>query len=363
MIKRGFVDRYTIWSHHGEAGDTFSNTDIDTGTNEVGGDDANENDHVMMDDDYDRGDKNGYQTDVRVEPQVDEERDVDVADMLRHIEPEVLLGSAKRNHSILYRGEYAALEKCPNCDASCYKSNADFYEDRAGSSIRNKRKKDAKKSVGAQVEDKSFIGTDTTTQRRVPALVMWYLPVVDRLKRLFSNPKSAKIMTWHADRPVKGKTACIVCLDGTSYVYLKGFMKTVFMRHRRFVLKTHKYHRMKDFFDDTNENDFAPKPAMGKIAFEMCEKVKFKLELPNGKQYLPPASYNLTPDERLAMCKCLRGLKVLTGFSSNIRSLVSLKDMTLASYNSPDFHVMIIVFLTIAIRAIKTLFVKMIWTY
>ena len=68
LIKRGFVDGYTIWSHHGEAGGTFNNTDIDTGSDEVGGDDANENDHVMMDDDYDRGDQNGDETDARVEP-------------------------------------------------------------------------------------------------------------------------------------------------------------------------------------------------------------------------------------------------------------------------------------------------------
>uniref|UniRef100_K3XRD4 Transposase-associated domain-containing protein n=1 Tax=Setaria italica TaxID=4555 RepID=K3XRD4_SETIT len=256
---RGFVDGYTIWSHPGEA----------------------------RDDDYDSGDQNGDQTDARVELQVDEERDVDMEDMLRHIEPKVLLGSAKgsenfetlkkvakycmyegcgnewtvlrfvlhlliskakfgwldnsfndlltllgkllpkpnfvpkniyeakkiinqlkmrvqrihacRNHCILYHGEYATLEKCPNCDASRYKNNADFCEDHAGSSIRNKRKKGAKKSVGAQVEDESFIGTDTTTRHRVPALVMWYLPVVDRLKRLFSNPKPTEMMTWHAD--------------------------------------------------------------------------------------------------------------------------------------------------------------------
>ena len=76
---------------------------------------------------------------------------------------------ACRNHYILYRGEYAALEKCPNCDASRYKSNADFCEDRAGSSIGNKRKKVEKNSAGAQVEDESCIGSDTTTQRRVSA--------------------------------------------------------------------------------------------------------------------------------------------------------------------------------------------------
>uniref|UniRef100_K3YLB6 Transposase-associated domain-containing protein n=1 Tax=Setaria italica TaxID=4555 RepID=K3YLB6_SETIT len=171
------------------AGGTSNNTDIDIGCAEVGGDDANDNDHVMMDDDYDCGDQNGDQTDMRVEPQVDEERDVDMEDMLRHIEPKVLLGSAKglenfetlkkaakdriltwcqkntyqakkiinplkirvqriyacKNHCILYCDEYVVLEKCPNCDATCYKSNADFCEDRAGSSIGNKRKKVAKK--------------------------------------------------------------------------------------------------------------------------------------------------------------------------------------------------------------------------
>ena len=54
-------------------------------------------------------------------------------------------------------------------------------------------------------------------------------------------------------------------------------MKTVFMQHRCFLLKMHKCRRMKDFFNGTNENDFAPKSATDKIVFEMCEKVKFKL--------------------------------------------------------------------------------------
>jgi hypothetical protein len=83
---------------------------------------------------------------------------------------------------------------------------------------------------------------------------------------------------------------------------------------------------------------------------------------PNGKQYLPPASYNLTQHERLAICKCLCRLKVPTGFPSNIRSLVSLKDMTLTGCNSHDCHMMITVFLTIAIRAIKPVFLKMVIT-
>jgi hypothetical protein len=57
---------------------------------------------------------------------------------------------------------------------------------------------DGKKSGFSQVEEYS-IGTDTASQCKVPALVMWYLSVEDHLKRLFSNPKTAELMTWHAD--------------------------------------------------------------------------------------------------------------------------------------------------------------------
>jgi hypothetical protein len=45
-----------------------------------------------------------------------------------------------------------------------------------------KRKVGGKKSGFSQVEDEYSIGTDATGQRKVPAMVMWYLPVEDRLK-------------------------------------------------------------------------------------------------------------------------------------------------------------------------------------
>uniref|UniRef100_K3YMM2 Uncharacterized protein n=1 Tax=Setaria italica TaxID=4555 RepID=K3YMM2_SETIT len=189
---------------------------------------------------------------------------------------------ACRNHCILYHGEYAALEKCPNCDASL----------------------------------------------------------------------------------VKGKTSCVVCLDGASYVYLKGSTKIVFMRHRRFLLKMH-IPQDEGLFYGTNENDFAQNQLrsettnvadmpfkemsiffkylpywqelavrhaidgmhLQKNVFDstigflgLSGKAKDGLksrkdlvdlqirpelhpqELLNGKYYLPSASYNLIPDERLAIC-------------------------------------------------------------
>jgi hypothetical protein len=52
----------------------------------------------------------------------------------------VLRIHAGRNHCILYRSDYAQLEKCPNCDASRYKRNANFVVERVIASKGAKRK-------------------------------------------------------------------------------------------------------------------------------------------------------------------------------------------------------------------------------
>ena len=51
-----------------------------------------------------------------------------------------------------------------------------------------------------------------------------------------------------------------------------------------------------------------------------------------------------------------------TGFSSYIKSLVSMKDLTLTSFNAYDCHVMLTVFLPIVIRTIGLEYVKMVIT-
>ena len=79
----------------------------------------------------------------------------------------------------------------------------------------------------------------------------------------------------------------------------------------------------------------------------------------NGRYELRPASYNLTRDEKKAMCESLRGIKVPSRFTLNIRKLVSMKDMSLCVYNCHDCHVLLTLFLPIAIRAIKPIYVKM----
>jgi hypothetical protein len=82
----------------------------------------------------------------------------------------------------------------------------------------------------------------------------------------------------------------------------------------------------------------------------------------NGRYELPPASYNLTRDEKKAMCDSLRGIRVPSRFTSNIRKLVLMKYLSLCGYNCHDSHLLLTVFLLIAIRAIKPVYVNMVIT-
>jgi hypothetical protein len=76
----------------------------------------------------------------------------------------------------------------------------------------------------------------------------------------------------------KGKIGYVVSLNGTIFVYLKGSKKTVYMGHRRWLIRTHKYHKMADSFDGKIEKDsFGPQLVTGRTIFEMCQKVNFKL--------------------------------------------------------------------------------------
>jgi hypothetical protein len=50
-------------------------------------------------------------------------------------------------------------------------------------------------------------------------------------------------------------TCCVVCLYGTIFVYLKGSTKTMYMGHRCWLIRTHKYRKMANYFDGKIEND------------------------------------------------------------------------------------------------------------
>jgi hypothetical protein len=73
----------------------------------------------------------------------------------------------------------------------------------------------------------------------------------------------------------------------------------------------------------------------------------------NGKDYLPLAIYTLTNEEKRAICNCLCGIRVPTGFSTNIKNLVSISKLKVSGYNTHDFHTMLSLFLATTIRAVN----------
>jgi hypothetical protein len=79
---------------------------------------------------------------------------------------EVLKIHACPNDCILYRGNYENLNECPICTALWYKIRGDDPGDVEGEPPR----------------------------KRDPAKVMWYAPIIPRLKRLFRCKEHAKLL-------------------------------------------------------------------------------------------------------------------------------------------------------------------------
>ena len=111
------------------------------------------------------------------------------------------------NHCILYRGDaFKDLDKCPVCSANRYKNNAGYCGgDNQGPGDKNKRKRKGATNSVASVEPPDTTSGISKKQRRIPTMVMRYLPVADRLRCFFSNPKDAELMHWwDSDKRKKG---------------------------------------------------------------------------------------------------------------------------------------------------------------
>ncbi|XP_050876301.1 uncharacterized protein LOC127080005 [Lathyrus oleraceus] len=77
------------------------------------------------------------------------------------------------NDYVLYRKEYENFDQCLECSGSRYKLKNNNGDD-----------------------------NDSVSKKRPHAKVLWYLPIISRLKRLFANVNDVKNMRWHA---VEGK--------------------------------------------------------------------------------------------------------------------------------------------------------------
>jgi uncharacterized Zn finger protein (UPF0148 family) len=102
------------------------------------------------------------------------------------------------NHCILYRKEYEFNTKCPVCGVSQYKRSYNLvYADTMKKEIKNKNKT----AISPEsVDDEIDSNKEDKKKRNIPALVLWYLSVIDHLKHVFSIPRDAKLVHWHSEK-------------------------------------------------------------------------------------------------------------------------------------------------------------------
>ena len=86
------------------------------------------------------------------------------------------------NPCILFCKEYDTFHRCPTCNTSRYKTG---------------NQSEGQDAALDEVEESAPYKDNKT---KIPQLVMWYLSVKDRLKRLFSNPRDAELMRWHHEK-------------------------------------------------------------------------------------------------------------------------------------------------------------------
>ncbi|KAL4567864.1 hypothetical protein LXL04_023460 [Taraxacum kok-saghyz] len=120
------------------------------------------------------------------------------------------------------------------------------------------------------------------------------------LKRLFLNPKDAKLLWWHAEERKRDGTirhvadspqwrnidskfqefgtykrskACPVCEDDTQSLWLSKCRKIVYMDHRIYLLHDHLYRKKKKVFNGKTEDRKARLPLRGATVFSRVENI------------------------------------------------------------------------------------------
>jgi hypothetical protein len=119
------------------------------------------------------------------------------------------------NHCILYHKEYEFNMKCLICGVCrCKRSYNHVYADTIKKKIKNKNKT----AISTEsVDDKADPDKEDMTKRKIPALVMWYLPVIDRLKHVFTNPRYAELVRWHSEKRKENDEEIQHPVDGTQW--------------------------------------------------------------------------------------------------------------------------------------------------
>jgi hypothetical protein len=88
--------------------------------------------------------------------------------------------------------------KCLVCGVSRYKRS---YNHMYADTMKKKTKNKNKTVIGSEsVDDETDPDKEDKKKRKITALVIWYLPVIDHLKCVFSNPRDAELVCWHSEK-------------------------------------------------------------------------------------------------------------------------------------------------------------------
>jgi hypothetical protein len=71
-----------------------------------------------------------------------------------------------------------------------------------------------------------------------------------------------------------------------------------------------------------------------------------------GCHYLGPTCYTLSKQEKESMFECLNSIKISSGYSSNVKRLLNMKEKKFAYVKSHDCHVLMMQLLPVALRGI-----------
>jgi hypothetical protein len=89
---------------------------------------------------------------------------------------------ACKNNCVLFHGDYADLDKCPNCGYDRYKRKNDGGDDN---------------NVDDKNEPGEIRGKKKKANRGAPVRVAWYFYIIPQLRRWFATRKEAQLLRWH----------------------------------------------------------------------------------------------------------------------------------------------------------------------
>jgi hypothetical protein len=111
------------------------------------------------------------------------------------------------------------------------------YADTMKKKIKNKNKTAISPEI---VDDEANLDKEDMTKRKISTLVMWYFPVIDHLKHVFSNPRDAELVRWHSEKRRENDEEIRHPTDGTQWKFfdLQYLEFSVESRNIRFALST-----------------------------------------------------------------------------------------------------------------------------